>query len=311
MEVTVTSAASRTFPAPVSSPSPTPTLAASPDSSATPLTQAIQTATPTASPPILTQAAIDACTVTLPNHSIPPGVEASQDTETNIHGHGDLWVTLWPGGKILITKENLKPDGAIEMKFPWWRGVEGQLVIEGYRQDDPTSMLNAWVPDGYGDIGFQSTLITFPTEGCWHITGRVGEAELTFVTLVVEVPFNSLWPNWSLPEGVVYKDSLVSSKSVQLIFESQTEVGGVIRIEISKDLSEDDNAYPDDVQEQASVNGNSAICTRGTFDSRGQWQNNSNAGTLLWADEEFSYRINYSGLELGCQDLLQVAESLS
>lgn len=306
-----TSTALRTVPAPVSSPSFTPPLTPSPDSSAIPLTQATQTAVPTASAPILTQAAIDACAVTLPNHSVPPGVEASQEAETNIHGYGELWVALWPGGKILSTKENLKSDGSIEMKFPWWRGVEGQLVIEGYRQDDPTAMLSAWVPDGYGDTGFQSTLITFPTEGCWHITGRVGEAELTFVILVVEVPFNSLWPNWSLPEGMIYKDTLVALNSVQLLFESATEVGGVIQVEISKGLSEDDNVYPDDVQEQANVNGNSAICTRGTFDRSGQWQSNNNVGSLAWADEAFSYRIIYSGLVLGCQDLQQIAESIT
>jgi hypothetical protein len=43
------------------------------------------------------------------------------------------------------------------------------------------------VPDGYGDSGFQSSGITLPSEGCWQVTGRVGDASLTFVTLVLAV----------------------------------------------------------------------------------------------------------------------------
>jgi len=31
----------------------------------------------------------------------------------------------------------------------------------------------------------QPTELIFPTEGCWEVTGRVGDASLTFVTLVV------------------------------------------------------------------------------------------------------------------------------
>jgi hypothetical protein len=42
------------------------------------------------------------------------------------------------------------------------------------------------VPDGYGTTGFQASGVTFPAEGCWEVTGRVGEAGLTFVTLVLK-----------------------------------------------------------------------------------------------------------------------------
>jgi hypothetical protein len=45
--------------------------------------------------------------------------------------------------------------------------------------------MGANIPSGYGDSGFQATGIIFPTEGCWEVTGRVGEASLTFVTLVI------------------------------------------------------------------------------------------------------------------------------
>lgn len=73
------------------------------------------------------------------------------------------------------------------MKFPWWRGegVRGGLTIEGRRLDASAPLLEAQIPEGYGDTGFQASVIVFPTEGCWAVTARAGEASLTFVTLVV------------------------------------------------------------------------------------------------------------------------------
>jgi hypothetical protein len=74
------------------------------------------------------------------------------------------------------------------MKFGWWRGVSGKLTIEGFRLGASVPPIQTSVPDGYGETGFQATGILFPSEGCWQITGRVGEASLTFVTLVIKVP---------------------------------------------------------------------------------------------------------------------------
>jgi hypothetical protein len=33
---------------------------------------------------------------------------------------------------------------------------------------------------------FQATGIIFPAEGCWQMTGKVGQATLRFVTLVIK-----------------------------------------------------------------------------------------------------------------------------
>jgi hypothetical protein len=77
------------------------------------------------------------------------------------------------------------------MKWPWWRGVRGKIEIEGRRLDAPAPPLRAWIPDGYDHSSFQATGLSFPTEGCWEVTGRVRDsagsvmASLTFVTLVV------------------------------------------------------------------------------------------------------------------------------
>lgn len=98
-----------------------------------------------------------------------------------------MWVVLWPEGKVLIHAGQVEPDGSLGMKFPWVRGVAGELTITGRRLDAPAPPPRTSIPDGYGLTGFQSSGIYFPTEGCWEITGRVGDANLTFVTLVIKV----------------------------------------------------------------------------------------------------------------------------
>jgi outer membrane murein-binding lipoprotein Lpp len=123
-------------------------------------------------------AAVDPCAITRPNGSPPPG-----DTfGSEFHGNGSLWVGLPPSN---ITVDEPDANGAISSKFGWWRGATGTLRIEGRRLDGPATPLRANIPDGYGDSGFQSTSITFPAQGCWEVTGRVGDATLTFVTLAL------------------------------------------------------------------------------------------------------------------------------
>ena len=124
------------------------------------------------------------CPVTLANGNTPPW----EKRDDNYHGNGELWVALWPEGTILATPDYMRADGSIGMKFPWWRGVKGELSITGRRLDADAAPLEASIPEGYGDSGFQATGLIFPTEGCWEVTGAVGKASLTFVTLVLKVP---------------------------------------------------------------------------------------------------------------------------
>ncbi len=73
------------------------------------------------------------------------------------------------------------------MKWAWYRGVRGRLSIQGKRLDRSSPPLRADIPEGYRDTGFQATALIFPTEGCWEVTGSVGESVLTFVTRVVRL----------------------------------------------------------------------------------------------------------------------------
>jgi hypothetical protein len=134
--------------------------------------------------PTLPPVAPDSCPVTIPNGSSPPGVSP----DLSRHGNGALWVDLWPNNRILADPRFVSSDGSISMKFPWWRGVPGKLTIEGFRLDASAPPIEAQVSPFYGETGFQPSGILFPSEGCWQITGRVGEASLTFVTLVIKVP---------------------------------------------------------------------------------------------------------------------------
>jgi hypothetical protein len=141
----------------------------------------------------LTSSAQPVCAVTVPNGSQPPvknfggtvrhspdDLGLSDAPVERSHGNGKLWAVLPPDGKILFR------SGAAE-KFLWWRGVRGKLSIQGRRLDASAPPLRARIPEGYGDKGFQSTALIFPTEGCWEVTGKAGGASLTFVTKVVRV----------------------------------------------------------------------------------------------------------------------------
>ena len=124
------------------------------------------------------------CPVTLPNGSTPPG----QEPPASHHGNGALWADIDPDGVIRVKPEDVGYKGSVDVKFGWWRGprVRGALTITGRRLDGPAPPLQADIPEGYGDTGFQASGIIFPTEGCWEVTGRAGNATLTFVTYVVK-----------------------------------------------------------------------------------------------------------------------------
>jgi hypothetical protein len=135
-------------------------------------------------------AAKGTCPVTLPNgRTAPGGNEAGMN-----HGNGKLWTTMWPHNVVIATPAYIDPDGSVGMKWPWWRGIRGRLTITGRRLDAKAPRLTAYIPD-YGTSGFQPSGISFPTEGCWEVTGAVGAAKLTFVTLILKA--SRYWP---LPE---------------------------------------------------------------------------------------------------------------
>lgn len=128
------------------------------------------------------------CPVTIPNGNVPPYNPFPNPSLH--HGNGALWTVLTPDGVLRVDSRFTQPDGSIRMKFMWWRAGEGAgpLSIEGRRLDASAPPAIASIPSGYNDDGFQASSITFPTEGCWEITGKAGTSSLTFVLFVVRVP---------------------------------------------------------------------------------------------------------------------------
>jgi hypothetical protein len=132
------------------------------------------------------------CRVTIPTRSVKGediGAAAFNFGTADLRVHlnwprGRLRAGVLPGGGTIAT---INADGSITAKVGWWRGIPGKLVISGRRLDGEAPPLRADVPEGYGSQGFQPTGLTFPTTGCWEVTGKVGDAELTFVVTVSKV----------------------------------------------------------------------------------------------------------------------------
>ena len=125
------------------------------------------------------------CPVTQPNGDVPPG---AGNPEYGGYGNDALWTNLWMWGEGPVPVQPVPGEPGRTRgpgKWAWYRYVPGELTIEGRRLDAPAPPLRASVPDGYGATGFQVSGLDFPTPGCWEVTGRVGDASLTFVVLVV------------------------------------------------------------------------------------------------------------------------------
>ena len=127
--------------------------------------------------------ALAPCEATAPNQIAPP----TGETESVHLGNGSLGTDLWPDGAVVAQPEWISPDGAVEVKWPWWRadGVVGVVEITGKRLDAAGPPLTGVQNPSSGHTGFTPSAITFPSAGCWEVTGRVGDARLTFVTRVI------------------------------------------------------------------------------------------------------------------------------
>ena len=136
----------------------------------------------------VTRADASRCKVTLPNGKGPPGETLSP----TYHRQDGLFTVLKEDGIILARPSDIRPDGTVAIKFPWWAdGPEGPLAIRGRRVDGQSpplrSEITPSVPEtGFRGTGFWATSVIFPTEGCWEVTGTVDRSALHFVTFVLK-----------------------------------------------------------------------------------------------------------------------------
>ena len=142
------------------------------------------------------------CAVTSPNGIVASGGEPTPDSYGNAQlsvGPFGLWsggtVTFRPGGPGFVTR-----GGSLGMKFGWQIAVGGRFIVEGRRLDGPAPPM--WADNATGEFvapGFHATALIFPTPGCWEVTGRVGDASLTFVVNVEKVGDGPAWHREELP----------------------------------------------------------------------------------------------------------------
>ena len=139
----------------------------------------------------------DACPVTIPPHPgfVPPKPyppQAPDLYQAVWYGTTALWTMLSPDGEVW---ERLpKNSGMFTQKTFWWSDGYSwtaeptpSMNVTGRRLDGP-GLFEAGGPGTNGfreDIGsFMLVGIGIPAAGCWELTARYGDAELSYVVLV-------------------------------------------------------------------------------------------------------------------------------
>jgi hypothetical protein len=134
--------------------------------------------------------------------ALPTGTAAPRATDcgafrkTASPTHSRLW-TVDQHGTWAAAPSFTNPDGSMWLKAPWFaagpagrasRGPHGTLTITGRRLDAEAPPLRAEARQvgvaGFGGSGVWAVVLTFPSEGCWAVTGRVERTTHTFRLLV-------------------------------------------------------------------------------------------------------------------------------
>jgi hypothetical protein len=133
---------------------------------------------------VVLEPAEDTCPVTRPSGMKPRGLRGDR-----WYGNGKLWVLLPPGGVLRVTPGQVNPDGSMFDKPGWVpTGVRGALVVRGRRIDGAAPPLRVhsvnWGHNTVTGRGSWRSAITYPTAGCWRLTGRVRDVTLSYVLKV-------------------------------------------------------------------------------------------------------------------------------
>ena len=90
-----------------------------------------------------------------------------------------IWASAWWIGQ----EEEYLRASEEGIKVGWFRPAGAELEITGRRIDGDAPALEADIPCCY-PTRFQATGLSFPTAGCWEVTARAAESELSFVVSV-------------------------------------------------------------------------------------------------------------------------------
>ena len=112
----------------------------------------------------------------IPQMSHDQALEAA--TRTNWVGTDGIWTPLPTDGVVTWGSAT---SGS---KFPVWSLATGRVSATARRLDAPTLpgfTSNFGIPEVASSLGFIASGLTFPSDGCWKVTYRVGDAKLVFV----------------------------------------------------------------------------------------------------------------------------------
>jgi hypothetical protein len=124
-----------------------------------------------------------ACPLAEPIWAKPPADSAVQGSPEFgyyfVNEDSSIWASAW------WTKQDdyhlrVSPEG---IKVGWFRPAGAALEITGQRIDAQAPALEAHIPCCY-PTRFQATGLIFPTEGCWEVTAKAEDSELSFVVWV-------------------------------------------------------------------------------------------------------------------------------
>ena len=125
---------------------------------------------------------------------IPPSPYDSLGFEGNFwYGSNSLWTAVRQDGIWWGLPHN--PSGYTQKVF-WWREgyiwneePEPEIAVTAERLDKPAPLFEASRGTNAYASDIESAMltgVTFPTLGCWKITGKYGDAELSFVVWVTQ-----------------------------------------------------------------------------------------------------------------------------
>jgi hypothetical protein len=123
------------------------------------------------------------CPITQPVWAVHPADSAVPGEPSYgyyyVNEDSSIWASAWwseeDGSLFRVTEEGTK--------IGWFRPAGATLDITGQRLDGDSPPLEAHASCCY-PTRFQASGLYFPTAGCWEITGRAKDSELTFVIWV-------------------------------------------------------------------------------------------------------------------------------
>jgi hypothetical protein len=110
-----------------------------------------------------------------------------------MHGNGTLWTWLEPDGIFRFDPADKQDDGTYFSKYGWLTTSRERPTITARRLDSPAPPAKIEVrgPGRFGGILAQpaysyAAATSWPTTGCWEITGHVDGSTLTVIAIVVD-----------------------------------------------------------------------------------------------------------------------------